>query len=201
MQSLVEAARAEDYPAEICLVVSDKPGAPGLTWASQQAIPALALDRKLFSDREHFEGQLHSVLSASRIDLICLAGFMRLLSPEFVTRWHDKLLNIHPSLLPAFKGLDTHQRALAAGVKFAGCTVHLVRPEMDEGPILGQAVVPVRPDDTADVLGARVLAAEHRLYPSVLRLFVTGALYNAADKASTFQHDEPDWVHFSPIVY
>lgn len=171
MVSLVEAARRPDYPAEIVVVVSNRPEAAGLTWAKEQGIPALAMDHKLYSDRAHFESQLQGVLTASRVDLVCLAGFMRLMTPAFVESWRDRMLNIHPSLLPAFKGLHTHARALAAGVKFSGCTVHLVRPEMDEGPILGQAVVAVHPDDTESTLAARVLAAEHRLYPRILELF------------------------------
>lgn len=176
MVSLVEAARRPDYPAEIVVVVSNRPEAPGLVWAKEQGIPTLAMDHKLYSDRAHFESQLQGVLTASRVDLVCLAGFMRLMTPAFVKSWRDRMLNIHPSLLPAFKGLHTHARALAAGVKFSGCTVHLVRPEMDEGPILGQAVVAVHPDDTAATLAARVLAAEHRLYPRILELFAAGLI-------------------------
>jgi phosphoribosylglycinamide formyltransferase-1 len=170
MQALVEAARAPDYPAEIAIVISNRPEAPGLSWAQAQGIPALALDHKLYESREHFEGQLQSVLEISKIDLVALAGFMRLMTAPFVERWHGRMINIHPSLLPAFKGLDTHERALAAGVRISGCTVHFVSSEMDAGPIIAQAAVPVLPGDTPELLAARVLAAEHRLYPAALAL-------------------------------
>jgi phosphoribosylglycinamide formyltransferase-1 len=175
MKSLVEACRAPGYPAEPVVVISNRPDAEGLLWAREQGLPALALDHKLYESRAHFEGQLQSVLDMSRVDLVCLAGFMRLMTPEFVERWRDRMLNIHPALLPAFKGLHTHERALAAGVRIHGCTVHLVRPEMDEGPIIGQAAVPVVEGDTAETLRARVLAAEHQLYPAALALFASGA--------------------------
>jgi phosphoribosylglycinamide formyltransferase-1 len=168
MRALVEASRAPDYPAEIVLVVSNRPEAAGLAWAKEQGIPALALDHKLYESREHFEGQLQGVLAASRVDLVALAGFMRLMTAPFVEQWLNRMVNIHPSLLPAFRGLDTHTRALAAGVKITGCTVHLVRAEMDDGPIIAQAAVPVLDDDTVDRLADRVLAAEHKLYPRAL---------------------------------
>ena len=174
MMSLVEAARAPDYPAEIVVVISNRPEAPGLAWAKANGIPALGLDHKLYDGRAHFEGQLHTVLTASRVELVCLAGFMRLMTPEFAGKWRDRMINIHPSLLPGFKGLHTHERALAAGVKLAGCTVHFVRAEMDEGPIIAQAAVPVLDRDTPESLGARVLAAEHKLYPHALRLVASG---------------------------
>lgn len=200
MKSLVEAARDPGYPAEIVLVISNRPDAPGIAWAKDHGIPALAMDHKLYSDRAHFESQLQGVLTTSRIDLVCLAGFMRLMTAEFVNSWHDRMLNIHPALLPSFKGLDTHARALAAGVKFAGCTVHLVRPEMDEGPILGQAVVPVLPGDTEPDLAARVLAAEHRLYPRILELFASGLIAINGNKTSAPSDVNGTWTQFSPQV-
>ncbi len=168
MRALVEAARASDYPAEIVLVVSNRPEAEGLAWAKEQGLPALALDHKLFESREHFEGQLQGVLTASRVDLVALAGFMRVMTAPFVERWRNRMVNIHPSLLPAFRGLDTHARALAAGVKITGCTVHLVRPELDDGPIIAQAAVPILDGDTAETVAARVLEAEHKLYSRAL---------------------------------
>jgi phosphoribosylglycinamide formyltransferase-1 len=174
MQALVNAARAPDYPAEVALVISSRPDAPGLAWAKAGGVPTLALDHKLYESREHFEGQIQSVLEVSGIELVALAGFMRLMTGGFVERWRDRMINIHPSLLPAFKGLQTHERALAAGVKVSGCTVHFVRPEMDDGPIIGQAAVPVLATDTAETLAARVLAAEHRLYPRALALVAGG---------------------------
>jgi phosphoribosylglycinamide formyltransferase-1 len=173
MRSLVEAARAPGYPAEIVIVVSNRPDAPGLAWAKEQGIPTLGLDHGHYESREHFEGQLHAVLTASRVDIVALAGFMRLLTPDFVGKWLNRMINIHPSLLPAFKGLKTHERALAAGVRIAGCTVHLVRPAMDEGPILAQAAVPVFDGDTPDMLAARILKAEHQIYPQALALFAS----------------------------
>jgi phosphoribosylglycinamide formyltransferase-1 len=156
------------------------------------------MDHKLYESRAHFEGQIQSVLTASRVDLVCLAGFMRLMTPAFVQSWRDRMLNIHPALLPAFKGLDTHARALEAGVKFAGCTVHLVRPEMDEGPILGQAAVPVLPDDTEATLGERVLAAEHLLYPRILELFAAGLITVNGNKSSIVSDVNGLWAQFSP---
>jgi phosphoribosylglycinamide formyltransferase-1 len=198
MKSLVAAARRPDYPAEIVIVISNRPDAAGIAWAKEHGLPALAMDHKLYSDRAHFESQLQGVLTASGVELICLAGFMRLMTAPFVERWRDRMLNIHPSLLPAFKGLDTHARALAAGVKFAGCSVHLVRPEMDEGPILGQAVVPVLENDTEATLAARVLSAEHVLYPRTLELFAAGLIKIDGNKASPGTGVSDEWVHYSP---
>lgn len=171
MRALVGAARAPGYPAEIAVVISSEPDAAGLAWAKEQGIPALGLNHRHYESRAHFEGQLNQVLAASRVDIVALAGFMRLLTPDFVGKWLNRMINIHPSLLPAFKGLKTHERVLDAGVRITGCTVHLVRPEMDEGPIIAQAAVPVADGDTPDTLAARVLSAEHRLYPRALALF------------------------------
>lgn len=175
MQALIEAAHAPDYPAEIALVVSNRPEAPGLELARAAGVPAVAIDHKQFATRAAFEARLHTTLLDAKIDLICNAGFMRLLTGPFVERWLDRHLNIHPSLLPAFPGLDTHQRALEAGVRIHGCTVHMIRLEMDSGPIIAQAAVSVAPGDTAETLAARVLAAEHKLYPHALRLVASGA--------------------------
>lgn len=174
MQALVKAARAPDYPAEIALVVSNRPDAQGLAWAKEQGLPTLALDHTRYESREHFEGQLQSVLDLAKIEIVALAGFMRLMTADFVNRWQGRMINIHPSLLPAFKGLDTHGQALAAGVRISGCTVHFVVPEMDAGPIIGQAAVPVVPTDTGETLAARILAAEHNLYPRMLALLAQG---------------------------
>jgi phosphoribosylglycinamide formyltransferase 1 len=175
MMALVEAARAPDYPADIVIVISSRPKAAGLAWAWRQGLAAEAIDHKTFARREDFEAQIHEALTAARVDLVCCAGFMRLMTAGFVERWHDRMLNIHPSLLPSFKGLHTHERALAAGVKIAGCTVHFVVPEMDSGPIIAQAAVPVLDGDTPDSLADRILAAEHKLYPHALRLVASGA--------------------------
>ena len=175
MLALVEAAKATDYPAEIALVLSNEPKAEGLQRAAAAGITTAVIDHRPFGkDREAFERALHDKLVASAIDIVCLAGFMRLLTPWFVRQWDGRLLNIHPALLPAFKGLDTHARALAAGVKQHGATVHVVVPEMDSGPIVAQGAAPVLADDTESSLAARVLEVEHRLYPQALRLVAEG---------------------------
>ena len=174
LQALLDAAAAEDFPAEIALVVSNRPGVRGLDRAAAAGVPALTIDHKAYDGRAPFEDALHEALTEHGIETVCLAGFMRVLTEGFVTRWAGRLLNIHPSLLPSFRGLHVHRQALAAGVRVSGCTVHLVTPDLDDGPIIGQAAVPVLPGDTEEALAARVLAAEHRLYPAALRAFLTG---------------------------
>lgn len=174
MRSLVEAARAPDYPAEIALVASNRPDAEGVAWAVDQGLPTVIIDHKAYPSRADFERALQSALDTNGIELVALAGFMRLMTPDFVEYWRDRMLNIHPSLLPSFKGLNTHERAIAAGVRIAGCTVHFVRAEMDEGPIIAQAAVPVLSGDTAETLAARILKVEHRVYPAALRLVAAG---------------------------
>jgi phosphoribosylglycinamide formyltransferase 1 len=174
MMSLIDAARAPDSPTEIAVVVSNRPEALGLIRAQELGIPAVAIDHKLFASRVPFEMRLHQALLDHKCDLICNAGFMRLLTGGFVDRWKDRHLNIHPSLLPAFPGLDIHKRVLEQGVLITGCTVHFVRVEMDAGPIVAQAAVTVLPDDTEETLAARVLEAEHKLYPHALRMVASG---------------------------
>jgi phosphoribosylglycinamide formyltransferase-1 len=175
MSALIAAAQAPHYPAEIALVVSNRPDAQGIAAAQAAGIATAIVDHAPFGkDREAFEAALERELQARRIDIVCLAGFMRLLTPAFVSRWPGLMLNVHPALLPSFKGLDTHARALAAGVKLHGATVHFVIPEMDSGPIIAQGEVAVRDDDTADTLAARVLAVEHEIYPRALRLVAEG---------------------------
>jgi phosphoribosylglycinamide formyltransferase-1 len=177
MTALVEAARDPDYPAEIVLVISNRPGAAGITTARQAGIATTIVDHTDYGkDREAFERALHSVLEGSGIEIVCLAGFMRLLTPWFIGKWEGRMLNIHPALLPAFKGLHTHEQALAAGATTHGATVHFVTPEMDGGPIVCQAAVPVQPDDTPETLAARVLTVEHRIYPLALRWLAEGRL-------------------------
>jgi phosphoribosylglycinamide formyltransferase-1 len=163
-----------DHPARPVLVLSHRPGAGGLDKARARGIPIAVVDHRVYPDRAAFEAALTAELEKAPADVICLAGFMRVLTPGFVTRWAGRILNIHPSLLPKYKGLDTHARALAAGDAEAGCTVHEVTADLDSGPILGEARVPVKPGDTPDTLAARVLEREHRLYPAVLRRFVQG---------------------------
>jgi phosphoribosylglycinamide formyltransferase-1 len=174
MVSLIGAARDAAYPAEIVCVISNRPEAQGLAKAAAEGIPAQAIDHKLFPSREAFEAELDAALRAHGVDMVACAGFMRKMTAGFVESWRDAMLNIHPSLLPSYKGLDTHARALADGVKLTGCTVHFVRPELDSGPIIAQAAVPVLEDDTADSLAARVLETEHRLYPHALSLVAEG---------------------------
>jgi phosphoribosylglycinamide formyltransferase-1 len=175
MLALIEAAKDEDYPAEIALVISNEPEAEGLRRAATAGIATAVIDHRPFGkDREAFERALHRMLEGSRIEIVCLAGFMRLLTPWFVKQWDGRLLNIHPALLPAFKGLDTHARALKEGVKEHGATVHFVVPAMDSGPIIAQGAVPVLAGDTEAALAARVLEIEHRIYPRALRLVAEG---------------------------
>lgn len=174
MVKLVE-SMVGDHPARAVLVGSNDPQAGGLAKAADMGVPTFAVDHRPFKgDREGFEAELNAKLEAAEPDIICLAGFMRVLTEGFVRKWEGRMLNIHPSLLPKYKGLHTHQRAIEAGDKEAGCTVHMVTPALDDGPILGQARVPVQPDDTPETLAARVLVQEHRLYPAVLERFAQG---------------------------
>jgi len=183
MTALIEAAKAEDYPAEIVLVLSNEPDAAGLALARESAITTAVIDHRPFGDdRAAFERALDDVLGKYRIDIICLAGFMRLLTGWFIGRWRGRILNIHPALLPDFKGLHTHRRALAAGVQRHGATVHFVVEETDAGPIISQQSVPVLPDDTEETLAARVLQIEHRIYPEALRLVAQGRAKFAAEQ-------------------
>lgn len=174
MEALINACRAKDFPAEIALVLSSRPQAKGLDLAKKAKIPTKVIDHTKFETRDAFEAAIQEALKAAAVTLICLAGFMRVLNPSFVNRWRDRMLNIHPSLLPAFKGLHTHERVLEAGARFTGCTVHFVRPEMDSGPIIIQAAVAIVPGDTPEVLGERVLAFEHKIYPEALRMVAEG---------------------------
>lgn len=174
MAALIEAAKNPAYPAKIVRVLSNRPDAGGLATAQAAGIETAVVDHKAFPDKATFETALAEAIDDSGAELVCLAGFMRVLSSAFVAHYPDRILNIHPSLLPAFKGLDTHERALAAGVKIHGCSVHLVSAELDAGPIVMQAAVPVLADDTADALAARVLAEEHRIYPAALAALASG---------------------------
>ena len=174
LQALIDACAGQDFPAEIVLVISNRADAGGLGRAERAGIPSLIIPHKDYPSREAFDTAIDEALSRAGVEFICLAGFMRLLSEGFVQKWRDRLINIHPSLLPAFKGIDAVEQALAAGVSRTGCTVHFVRPEMDAGPILLQAEVPVEPGDTPDILHDRIRAAEHRCYPEALRLAASG---------------------------
>jgi phosphoribosylglycinamide formyltransferase 1 len=174
LKCLIDACAADDYPAEIVLVVSNRADAAGLDHARAAGIPYLVVPHRDYADRESFDAAVTAALEQAGAEIVCLAGFMRLLSDAFVRHWRDRLINIHPSLLPAFKGTNAHRDALASGVRFSGCTVHFVRLEMDSGPIIVQAAVPVAPDDTEETLAARVLEAEHRAYPLALGLVASG---------------------------
>ena len=177
MAALIKAAKASDFPAEISVVISNRADAGGLAVAGAEGIPTVTIESKPFGrDRAAFEAKLQSALDDHRIELICLGGFMRLFTAEFVQRWYGRMLNIHPSLLPSFPGLDPHAQALNAGVKVSGATVHFVTPETDAGPIVMQGVVAVCDDDTPDKLSARILEIEHRIYPEALRLLASGKL-------------------------
>ena len=177
MAALIEAAKGASFPAEIALVLSNRPAAAGLGTARAAEIATAAVDHAAFGkDREAFECAMQEVLDAYGIDLVCLAGFLRLLTPRFVGHWRRRMINIHPALLPAFKGLDTHARALEAGVKIHGASVHFVVPDMDSGPVITQGAIGVRDDDTAETLAARVLAIEHRIYPAALAFLAAGRI-------------------------
>ena len=177
MVALIEAAKMHGFPAEIAVVISNRADAPGLALAAAEGIETVAIESKPFGkNRAAFEAALQATLETHRIDLICLGGFMRLFTAEFVQAWFGKMLNIHPSLLPSFPGLDPHAQALNAGVKVSGATVHFVTPETDAGPIVMQGVVEVREDDTPEALSTRILAIEHQIYPNALRLLAGGKL-------------------------
>ena len=201
MTALIAAAKAADFPAEITVVISNKPDAAGLTKAKENDVATLVIDSTPFGkDRAAFEAALQAALDQHGIELICLGGFMRLLTMEFVERWAGKMLNIHPSLLPSFRGLDPHGQALRAGVKISGATVHFVTPEMDAGPIVMQGAVAVREDDTSDTLASRVLDIEHRIYPEALRLVANGDARIDNDVCRTAATGSPDDTLISPTT-
>jgi len=183
LQALIEACADPAFPAEIVRVISNEAAARGLERAREAGIATRIVPHRDYPDRASFDDTLDAALRESGVELVCLAGFMRLLTDGFVGAWRDRMINVHPSLLPAFKGLHTHERALAAGVKLHGCTVHFVRPAMDEGPIIVQGAVPVLPEDTPETLAARVLAVEHLAYPLALRLVAEGRVRVEGERA------------------
>jgi phosphoribosylglycinamide formyltransferase-1 len=192
MAALIAAARDPTYPAEIVLVISNRPDAAGLALARDAGVAVSAIDHRPFKgDRAAHEAEIDAALRQAGVEIVCFAGYMRLLTPRLVDAWQGRMLNIHPSLLPAFPGLDTHARALDAGVKLHGCTVHLVTQTVDDGPILAQAAVPVLPSDDADALARRVLAQEHVLYPLALRLFASGGGGTAPPEAAALLNPLP----------
>jgi phosphoribosylglycinamide formyltransferase 1 len=199
MAALIEAAKSADFPAEIVVVISNRADAQGLERAAASGIPTAVIESKPFGkDRAGFEVALQRVLNEHTVELICLGGFMRLFTGEFVKAWYGKMLNIHPSLLPSFPGLDPHGQALRAGVKISGATVHFVIPETDAGPIVMQGAVTVADDDTADTLAARVIQIEHRIYPEALRLLASGRLQLEGDLCRTSGHSAPGGTLISP---
>jgi phosphoribosylglycinamide formyltransferase-1 len=201
MAALIAAAQAADFPAEIALVLANRPDAKGLGAARDARLTTAIVDHTRFGkDREAFERALQAELDAQAIDIVCLAGFMRLLTPWFVSRWDGRLINIHPALLPAFKGLDTHERARAAGVRIHGATVHFVVPEMDSGPVIAQGALAVRDDDTAETLAARVLAIEHTIYPLALRLVAEGRVTVADGRCRIAGAAADDHILIAPII-
>lgn len=198
MMALVEAARAPGYPAEIVSIIASRLDAAGVAWAKAQGLPTVALDHKSYATREAFDDAVHAALTEARVDLIALAGFMRIQSAAFVRKWQGRQLNVHPSLLPLFKGLHPHKQALDAGVKISGCSVHFVTEEMDSGPIVAQAAVPVLDGDTPETLAARILVAEHKLYPHALALVASGrAILDGGSVRSGSTASRPDGL-FSP---
>jgi phosphoribosylglycinamide formyltransferase-1 len=201
MAALIEAAKDTNYPAEIVLVVSNRPAAAGLGTAKAAAIATAVVDHADYGkDRTGFERALQAALEKHRVEIVCLAGFMRLLTAGFVGRWQGRMLNIHPALLPAFKGLDTHNRALQAGVKVHGATVHFVAPEMDSGPVIAQGAVAVQDNDTETALAARVLAVEHRIYPLALALVAQGRVSVAGGRCLIDGTPVPDAASLAPSV-
>lgn len=200
LQSLIDACADPHFPARIVCVISNKADAGGLKRAARAGIPTHVVSHQDFPNRAAFDAAIDEILRGYNVGLVCLAGFMRILSPEFVNRWRDRMINIHPSLLPAFKGLQTHERTIEAGVRFSGCTVHFVRPEMDDGPIIIQAAVPVLGDDTAETLAARVLEQEHRIYPEAVRLIALSKVRVAGAKVIIRNADPVTGVMVNPGV-
>jgi phosphoribosylglycinamide formyltransferase-1 len=201
MVALIEAAKAEDFPAEIVAVISNRADAAGLVKASASGIPTIVIESKPFGkDRAGFEAMLQRALDEKNVELICLGGFMRLFTAEFVQRWYGKMLNIHPSLLPCFPGLDPHGQALKAGVKISGATVHFVIPETDAGPIVVQGAVAVADDDTPETLAARVIQIEHQIYPEALRLLASDRLRLEGDVCKTAGNAASDGTLISPAA-
>ncbi|MEO1016040.1 MAG: phosphoribosylglycinamide formyltransferase [Pseudomonadota bacterium] len=190
LQALIDAAASDDFPAEITLALSNRPDAEGLTRARDAGVTTRVIDHKAFGKgeaaRAAFEAPLQEALDAAKVDFICLAGFMRVFTSDFTRAWRGRMINMHPSLLPAFRGVSVHERTIESGAKIAGCTVHFVSSEVDAGPIIGQAALAVRPADTPETLAARILELEHRLYPTCLRLLAEGKARLGANDRVTF---------------
>ena len=199
LQSLIDAQNRSAVDYEIMRVVANVPDAPGLARAERAGIETRVVDHKLYEDREPFEDALMEALAGSGAELVCLAGFMRLLTADFLGRWPDRVINIHPSLLPAFPGIHVHEKVIASGARFSGCTVHYVRPEMDRGPIIMQSLVPVRPGDDADALAARVLATEHQCYPKAVKWIAEGRVRIKGNTVEVEGAETPPLAALNPV--
>ncbi|MCW9035752.1 MAG: phosphoribosylglycinamide formyltransferase [Rhodospirillales bacterium] len=198
LQALIDACSENSFPVEICVVISNVADVKGLERAEKANIPTAVVSHKDYNGREPFEAAINEVLAQHKVKFVCLAGFMRILTDSFVRKWHDRLINIHPSLLPAFKGLHIHERVIDEGVRFTGCTVHFVRPAMDDGPIIIQAAVPVLPGDTPDILGARVLKSEHKIYPMALKLVAENKARIVGEKVVLLGTETPELALLNP---
>ena len=201
LKALIESQENGSLGAEISTVISNVPKVMGLKIADEKQIENHVVDHKNYRSRELFEDQLTLILEASDINLICLAGFMRILTNNFIKKWENKIINIHPSLLPAFKGLNTHERAIESGAKFTGCTTHFVYPDLDEGPIIAQSVVPISQNDTVKTLSAKVLAEEHKLYPATVNLISRGLVKVQKSLVTIKLYSSPDISLVSPVIY
>ncbi len=200
LQALIDACSQSDYPAQISVVIANRPNAKGLKRAKEAGIDAVCIDHTGYDDRASFEDAIHDCLKEHEVELVCLAGFMRILNAEFVNRWKDRMINIHPSLLPSYKGLHTHARAIEDGVRFGGCTIHFVRPEMDNGPILMQTVVPIAAGETEESLAAKILFYEHQMYPAAVRLIAEGKVRVSGNKVVYSDTDLGTKGMISPLV-
>tara|TARA_Y100001970_G_scaffold208856_1_gene254598 strand:+ start:4490 stop:5149 length:660 start_codon:yes stop_codon:yes gene_type:complete len=190
LQAIIQACSMDDFPANIALVISNNNNAEGINHASDSQIPVNIIEEESYPDRVAFEKKITEALNFAEVELVCLAGFMKILSKNFINEWYDKIINIHPSLLPSFKGLDTHSRAISEGAKITGCSVHYVRPAVDEGPIIVQGAVPIFPEDTPDTLSKRVLEAEHKCYPLAIKLIAQGRVKVISGRTIIDGHDQ-----------
>ncbi|MBC6440356.1 MAG: phosphoribosylglycinamide formyltransferase [Rhodospirillales bacterium] len=200
LQALLNGCTEEDNPAEINLVLSNRPGAQGLQRAAAAGIPTVVVDHTTYDSRETFDAALDAAVRRANCSMICLAGFMRVLTEDFMRTWRDRILNVHPSLLPSFPGLNCHARAIEMGVTVSGCTVHFARPELDNGPIIVQAAVPVLPDDDEDTLADRILEAEHRIYPMALKLIAQGRVRIVNERVRIHDVTQADGVLVNPVA-
>lgn len=200
LQALIDSCQQENYPAQIEVVISNRPDAKGLHRARNAGLKAICIDHKDYDSREAFEDAVHECLTEHKTQLVCLAGFMRILNAEFVNRWKDRMINIHPSLLPSYKGLHTHARAIEDGVRFGGCTIHYVRPEMDNGPIIMQTAVPIATDETEESLAGKVLTYEHKMYPAAVRMIAEGKVRVSGHKVVFTDIDLGTEGLISPLV-